>query len=214
MFLITLVNLFATMNAMFVRTFVGVLGLPAMKYCENEMSPWFSPWWNKSIRTWMNIEKLTLDKRSSSSKKVEFELSKNDIADDIIQFTSSPFTKNDKCDKKHKYKSKDANRVLKRWSKNDDVSDITITYLKESKLKALYINVKNIKRLDKDNEDHDPTDSKYRIVGRYEDSDDALFDTINDARIVFNSTKRYNKRKNQKQNWDCCSDSDDDSCSD
>ena len=187
MLVLSMVNLFATMNAMFIRTFFAVLGLPVVKYWENGIYSWLLPWWNSNTKTtWITLDKVELKKRKSSSKKnVVFDILKRDLQNDTPQLTSNNFKSN------KKYKLKQANETLKKLASNQNVSSLTLTYKKDSQLHALLINVKDIKRVVRDDyKDKLDDDVIYKVKGIFNNSDDAVFDTITDVRAIFNSTRK------------------------
>ena len=216
MFLISCVNTLATLNAMFVRTFFGVLGLPFAKYFDN-LFKIMDPWSDSTITTWMEINKLDLIQRNDSNKKVAFEIKMDDLKHDLTQIKSNP-TRGKKCNKSSNKRNADnwfKHIACARKNSKNRPETVTITYKKNDVMRAMLINISDIKDLKVDKDQVDSNQPVYKIKGSFAHKDDSVFDTIEHVRLTFESNHRkYGKHgysvkdKNDYDGYDS-----DDSCS-
>ena len=188
--LVNIINTFATINALFVRTFLAVLSQPILGEAARQGKYLFSflPFVTQPhlSTTFIALNHLNLMKSKSKSKKsrkLSFELTYEQLSQPIVEYKNN----------RKKIKRKSASWFHKRC-RNNDLQTLLLTFVTSDLMgvKTVHyrkIDVSSVKRL---NKKIDPNESAtnmtlpaYQINARFTNNDDVIFQKIHEVRIFF-----------------------------
>tara|TARA_Y100000389_G_scaffold196665_1_gene229982 strand:+ start:4271 stop:4840 length:570 start_codon:yes stop_codon:yes gene_type:complete len=152
--LIVLVNNLAALQAMFIRTFLGVLGAPMMN--------WF---WNSRTIYLMDAVDLKLDKDLDGARRVEFVVDTTKISKDIVKVKSSQVD----------YLVEKPSDTWMR-DKRGQIEYMLLSFKKvgESKISYSKISVRGVRK----------EDNKYMFKGKFANSDSECYGDMKDVRVT------------------------------
>ena len=186
--MITAVTMLATVQAMFIRTFMSVLGAPLTNALNNNYGNYMKLCY-KNNYAFMAVPEIELKpKHPNSSKKVTFELSGDQLKNNIIRY--------DTYQNKPKNRSKNTVTFFDNQSKCHDIKLVQVSYQDSLKVNNVFINVTKIKNITPKDAINSKS-NKFKVYGSFSNKDDVVFEVLTDVRLSFMGNFTKKKRRNQ-----------------